>query len=237
MASLAPPNSEGFSTAKQPVAWKNGTEISEPFCGRLGSGSGGASPRRRKLRAPGGGRREDVAVDVAMGADGALGLSRGAGGVEDRRVVVRRQGRGRQRLFPPARPSRWGPPITRLQVDHGRVADLLGRAADIDSPQLGTVVQVLGQALIAFDIDHEDRGSGIEQAIFQLRAGPPCVQRRDDRAQGQAGIEGHGPFGQVAHDDGDPVALLNALGRQLRREDGDSPIEGLETDALILVGP
>jgi hypothetical protein len=52
MASLAPPNSEGFITAKQPVAWKNGTEISEPFCGRLGSGWGGASPRRRKLRAP-----------------------------------------------------------------------------------------------------------------------------------------------------------------------------------------
>ena len=48
----APPASDGFSTAMQPVTWKNGIEISDERCGALGSGSGGFSPRRRKARAP-----------------------------------------------------------------------------------------------------------------------------------------------------------------------------------------
>src|SRR5258706_3800977 len=52
MTSLAPENRLGFSTAMQPVTWKNGTEISDERCGPFGSGAGGASPLRRKLRAP-----------------------------------------------------------------------------------------------------------------------------------------------------------------------------------------
>ena len=42
ITSLPPPNSMGFSTAKQPVAWKNGTDSSIERCGALGSGAGGA---------------------------------------------------------------------------------------------------------------------------------------------------------------------------------------------------
>src|SRR4051812_22444849 len=49
--SLAPANRLGFSTAKQPVTWKNGTDKRLARCGRVGSGAGGASPRRRKLLA------------------------------------------------------------------------------------------------------------------------------------------------------------------------------------------
>ena len=45
--SLAPANSDGDSTAWQPVAWKNGTDSNVPFCGPAGSGAGGISPRRR----------------------------------------------------------------------------------------------------------------------------------------------------------------------------------------------
>ena len=51
ITSLAPANRLGFSTAKQPVAWKNGTLIWRARCGPLGSASGGASPRRRNDRA------------------------------------------------------------------------------------------------------------------------------------------------------------------------------------------
>ena len=38
--------------AKQPVAWKNGTDSRVERWGASGSGAGGASPRRRKARAP-----------------------------------------------------------------------------------------------------------------------------------------------------------------------------------------
>ena len=50
MTSFAPPMSAGIMTAKQPVAWKNGTEIR--IARRwFGSGGGGCSPRRRCMRA------------------------------------------------------------------------------------------------------------------------------------------------------------------------------------------
>ena len=52
MTSLAPENRLGLRTAMQPVTWKNGIEISDERWGAFGSGAGGASPRRRKLRAP-----------------------------------------------------------------------------------------------------------------------------------------------------------------------------------------
>ena len=45
--SFVPAASEGPRTAKHPVAWKKGTESSVAFCGALGSGCGGCSPRRR----------------------------------------------------------------------------------------------------------------------------------------------------------------------------------------------
>src|SRR5579875_2488246 len=48
---LAPANRLGLRIAKQPVAWKKGTLIREARCGALGSGAGGASPRRRNERA------------------------------------------------------------------------------------------------------------------------------------------------------------------------------------------
>src|SRR5579859_1425393 len=51
IASLAPPSRLGLRIAKQPVAWKNGTERSVARCGASGSGAGGVSPRRRNERA------------------------------------------------------------------------------------------------------------------------------------------------------------------------------------------
>ena len=43
------------------------------------------------------GHRHDIRADVAMGSDGALGHTRGAGGIEDRRVVLRVDRRIRHR--------------------------------------------------------------------------------------------------------------------------------------------
>ena len=53
MSTILPPAmSVGLSTAKQPVAWKNGTERSVQRCGSFsGSATGTGSPRRRKFRA------------------------------------------------------------------------------------------------------------------------------------------------------------------------------------------
>ena len=55
ITSLAPPNSEGFSTAKQPVTWKNGTDSRLAFCVgapadgvRPAGGAGASLPRRRE---------------------------------------------------------------------------------------------------------------------------------------------------------------------------------------------
>jgi hypothetical protein len=45
--SFPPLATEGFRIAKQPVAWKNGTESNVQRCGSLGLGIGGISPRRR----------------------------------------------------------------------------------------------------------------------------------------------------------------------------------------------
>src|SRR4051812_25475379 len=52
ITSLPPAKRVGLRIAKQPVTWKNGTLIRAERCGALGSGSGGFSPLRRKLRAP-----------------------------------------------------------------------------------------------------------------------------------------------------------------------------------------
>ena len=78
-------------------------------------------------------------------------------------------------------------------------------------------------------------GAGIDQAVFELGAGPPGVQRRHDRAQGGGGVEGDRPFRQVAHDDGDAVALLHAHLRAARAPAPPRAEEGLEADALVLV--
>src|SRR5450755_4414136 len=51
ITNLAPAKRLGLSTAKQPVAWKNGTDSRVARCGAAGSGAGGASPRRRNERA------------------------------------------------------------------------------------------------------------------------------------------------------------------------------------------
>ncbi len=178
--------------------------------------------------------RRDIAVDVAVARQGALGLSRGARGVEDGGVVVLndldcRQGPIRQ-LDPVV-----GPAQDLFQAGDFGMGHLLVLAADIDRLQVRTVGQVLEDPTQALGVDHRHLGAGIDQAIFQLRPGPPGVQRGDDRAQRGGGVEGDRPFGQVAHDHRHPVAFHHAPGLKLMGEGGDGAVEGLETGPLVLI--
>ena len=59
-------------------------------------------------------------------------------------------------------------------------------------------------------IDDRDLRARIADAIGELVAQPPGVERGDDHADRHAGPEGERPFGQVAHGDDQPIALADA---------------------------
>ena len=83
-------------------------------------------------------------------------------------------------------------------------------------------------ALHALGVDEGDLGAGVLEAVAQLLAAPPRVERHDDGA-GQGGApERHDPLGDVAHDDGDAVALLDAEGvaQPVRQRRGDAVVLG-----------
>ncbi len=195
---------------------------------------------RRRLTAaqesagPGAARRHDVGIDIALGGQGALGLSGGAGGVEDGGLVILDDVGLGQGLV-----GQGGPVIGRaedlFEADHVGVADLLDLAADIDGLEVRAVGQVLPQPGQTLGVDHHHLGPGIGQAVFQLRPGPPGVQRGDNGPEADGGVEGHRPFRQVAHDDGDAVALDHALGLQFVGEGGAGAEKGLETGPLVLI--
>src|SRR6185437_15233409 len=91
ISTIFPPlTTVGPSTAKQPVAWKNGTESSVARCGASSglANTGGCSPRQEAARRREAGRH-DVRGHVAMGAERALGPPGGARGVENGGVVFR----------------------------------------------------------------------------------------------------------------------------------------------------
>ena len=88
--------------------------------------------------------------------------------------------------------------------------DLLLVATDVDALEIRAVRQVPDDALETLGIREHDSGPGILQRIFELRAGPPCIERRGDRAGEQRAEESRGPFGQIAHGDRDAVAFAHA---------------------------
>ena len=165
-------------SARRSSPWRGRTapRSATPFCGSLGSGWGGASPRRRKLRAPRCGGGEDVAVDVAMGADRALGLPGRARGVEDRRVVLRapaeRSGIGqvRQASDQLVRPRR-SPTPARLGLGrHGRSRPR--GAADIEASRgPGSLFEEcsLHPVVGARSSTKATLVAGVGQAVLQLR--------------------------------------------------------------------
>jgi hypothetical protein len=84
-------------------------------------------------------------------------------------------------------------------------------------------------------IGDEQPGAGIGEAVFQLRPGPPGVERNRDRAQRRRREEGHGPFGKVHHGDRHPVAPADAEAAKLAGQSGDRPMLRLVGDPLPFV--
>ena len=60
-------------------------------------------------------------------------------------------------------------------------------------------------------IHKQDPGARVTQAIFQLWPGPPGIQRHHNCAADRGGPEADGPLGKIAHGNGHPVTLLNAV--------------------------
>ena len=91
-------------------------------------------------------------------------------------------------------------------------------------------------ALGPLGVDEGDLGAGVLEPVAQLLAAPPGVEGHHDGAGQGGGPEGHDPLGDVAHDDGDPVALLRPRTRAepVGQRAGDAVVLG-EGRALVLV--
>ena len=146
---------------------------------------------------------------IAVRAERALGMAGGAGRVEDRGIVVGIEQDLRRRAVRQKLPIAHAADNI-LELRHFRMRDLLLVATDVDALEIRAVRQMLDDALEALGIRERDFGPGILQRIFELRAGPPCIERRGDRAGKQRAEEGRGPFGQIAHGDRDAVAFAHA---------------------------
>ena len=134
----------------------------------------------------------DVAADVSVRAEGPLGGAGGAGGVEDRRAVVRTDLAVRQ---------------LRGAGDLGHVPRAGGQLSGGTGHEHGEVEggQHIGEALEALVVREQHARSGIAQPELELTGGPPGVERYDDGACAGCGEEGDRPFRVVAHRDGDSV--------------------------------
>ena len=91
-------------------------------------------------------------------------------------------------------------------------------------------------ALGPFGVDEGDLRAGVLEPVAQLLAAPPRVQRHDDGAGQRGPPEGHDPLGQVAHDDGDAIALCDPEGgpEPVRQRAGNAVVLG-EGRPLVLV--
>ncbi len=129
-----------------------------------------------------------------------------------------------------------GQPDHLLELLHARVGDvLLVRAADVDLLEIRTVVDVLAETLPALGVDDRELGARVLEAVLELGAGPPRVQRGHDRAGERRGPERDRPLGQVPHDDRDAVAFLHPVGDQARREPRNRPPVRVEGHPLLVV--
>ena len=170
-------------------------------------------------------QRPQVAADVAMGAERALGLAGRARRVEDRRVVL-----GLERHD------------GHLGLDRSPIgAEDLLEAIDPGSalPGLGPGDDHPGSGPEAFEplaVDEHHSRPAVAEPVLELGCRPPRVEGHDDRTRDCGRPEGQGPFGVVAHRDGDPVALLDAeVGGQPPSQRGDLTVVLVERRAFVLV--
>ena len=161
-----------------------------------------------------------------MRRDHALGVARGARGVEDDRIVVwrdlgRRHGGGGGdagqeclQVFAPAGP-RGGA--------HGDHSDI-------------EVTRTRGQPLEALLVREQHLGATVSQAVFHLVRLPEGVHRHRDGADGGRGHEGQDPLWIVARGDGDAVALADAVGADQQVADPAGLAPGvLERQPFVLI--
>ena len=129
---------------------------------------------------------------------------------------------------PPARRRRRSGRARRAAGEHlGAV--LVG---DHHGAEVGELGQMRRQAVEAGRVDEGHLGARVGQAVVELGARPPRVERDHDAAGRGRPPEGHGPLGQVAHGDGDPVAELDP--EPVPQRPGD---RGGDAEVLLVGGP
>ena len=197
-----------------------------PRLGRLWSL---AAPQRCPRVAVAGG--EDVGHQIAVASERALGLPRRAAGIEDGGVVVRLHRRLRQVRVGQRRPGFRRP--DQVLEPNRPVRRRLGPADD-HMPDLRSLRQMRRDPLVPRSVADQQLGARIGQAIFELGAGPPGVERHRDRPQHGDREEGDRPFRQIDHGDSHPVALADAEPPQLRRKRRHRPERSLVADPLVV---
>ena len=176
---------------------------------------------------------EDAAQDVAVRAERALGQARGAAGVEDGRVVVRRDvgvrqvGVGQHRVGVRRADQR-------LQR-HGRCLRRVVRPGHDHVAQQRQLARMRSHPVPPLGVAQQHAAFGLGQPVAQLAAGPPRVQRHHDGAKAGGGEERHRPFGQVAHRQGHAVALGHAALAQCRGQGGGGAEPSVVGHPLVLV--
>ena len=100
--------------------------------------------------------------------------------------------------------------------------------------QVWTARHGFDQLLKAFSVNAGRLRPRVEKTVFKFGRGPRYVQRDGRGADERARKEGDRPFGQIAHDDGDPIALCNALADQLGQRD-DGLVEIGERGSIVFI--
>ena len=124
-------------------------------------------------------------------------------------------------------------------VEVGRVG-----VDQVDALEAGRLIELVGDALEALGVGHEDLRPAVVEAVQDLVGLPPAVEPDQDRPQVDRGPEGQAPLGVVGRQDRDPVPMADprvvgqrrshAVGLPYEVAVGDPPVA---LDDELLVAP
>ena len=160
---------------------------------------------------------DDVADEVVVGQDDALGQTRGARGVDDGGLIRGLDSPGQaleEARLGGVHGSAFGQDLGQREHALGRRLGFQGDEM-LDLDQLGPDGLQLPPLIGAGD-DH-DAGVGVIDEIFDLVGDERRVDRDGDAAQAEVGEVGHDPFGPVLGEDDELVALALAEGLKPQR--------------------